>query len=62
MNLLRIFLFVISTKTFPKPSVKGALRYQKINFFTMPASFNHIIWVNEFSSKGALFLMEPGKI
>jgi hypothetical protein len=24
---------------------KDTLSYQKINFFTMPASFNHIIWV-----------------
>jgi len=33
MILLGISLFVIFTKIFPKPSVKGTLRYQKINFF-----------------------------
>jgi hypothetical protein len=37
MNLLGISLFVILTEIFPKPSVKGALRYQKINFFTTSA-------------------------
>jgi len=37
MNLLRISLFVIFTKIFQKPSVKGTLRYQKINFFTTSA-------------------------
>ncbi len=30
-------LFVIFTKIFRKPSVKGTLRYRKINFFTTSA-------------------------
>ena len=37
MNLLGISLSVIFTKMFPKPSVKGTLRYRKINFFTTSA-------------------------
>ena len=37
MNLLGISLLVIFTKIFQKPSVKGTLRYQKINFFTTSA-------------------------
>jgi hypothetical protein len=37
ISLLRISLFVISTKVFRKSSVIGTLRYQKINFFTTPA-------------------------
>jgi len=37
MNLLGISLFVILTKIFQKPLVKGTLRYQKINFFTTSA-------------------------
>ncbi|MFH1704287.1 MAG: hypothetical protein ABIB41_12840 [Nitrospirota bacterium] len=36
-NLLGISLFVIFTKIFRNPSVKGTLRYQKINFFTTSA-------------------------
>ena len=37
INLLKIFLFVIFNKIFPVPSLKGALWYQKINFFTTSA-------------------------
>jgi len=37
MNLFRISLFVILTKIFQEPSVKGTLRYQKISFFTTSA-------------------------
>jgi hypothetical protein len=39
MNLLNLFLFVLFTKIFPMPSVKGRLRYRKINFFTTSALF-----------------------
>jgi hypothetical protein len=38
IRLLKISLLVISTKIFQKPSVKGTLRDQKINFFTTSAS------------------------
>src|SRR4030065_2755184 len=34
-----------SLKIFLKPSVKGTLRYQKINFFTTSASLKCIIWI-----------------
>ncbi|MDH5768483.1 MAG: LPS assembly lipoprotein LptE [Nitrospirota bacterium] len=34
---MKVFLFVILTKKLQKPSVKGTLRYQKINFFTTSA-------------------------
>jgi hypothetical protein len=37
MNLLKISLMVLSNKIFQKPSVKGTLRYQKINSFTTSA-------------------------
>jgi hypothetical protein len=40
MDLLKISLLVIPTKIFLKPSVRGALRYQKINFLTTSASSN----------------------
>jgi len=40
MNLLGISLFVIVIKIFREPSVKGTLRYQKINFFTTSALFS----------------------
>src|SRR4030042_6980537 len=46
MHLFKIFLFVILTKIFRKPSVKGKSRYRKINFFTTSALFDCIIWVN----------------
>jgi hypothetical protein len=36
MNLLEISLLVLLTKIFQIPSVRGPLRYQKINFFTIP--------------------------
>jgi hypothetical protein len=36
-NLLGTSLFAMLTKIFRKPSVKGTLRYQKINFFTASA-------------------------
>jgi len=38
IRLLKLSLFVIFTKIFHKPSVKGTLRYQKINFLTTSAS------------------------
>ena len=38
IRLLKLSLLVISIKIFTKPSVKGVLRYQKINFFTTSAS------------------------
>jgi len=43
-----------SLKIFLKPSVKGTLRYQKINFFTTSASLNCIIWINGLSVKESL--------
>jgi hypothetical protein len=45
MNLLRISLFVIFTKIFREPFVKGKSRYRKINFLTTSALLNHVIWV-----------------
>jgi hypothetical protein len=39
MNLLKTSLLVIADKIFQKPSVKGTLRYRKINFFTTSASY-----------------------
>jgi hypothetical protein len=50
MNLLGISLLVISIKIFQKPSVKGTLRYRKINFFTTSALCKCIIWVNIINS------------
>ena len=52
INLLKISLLVIFTKIFRKPSVKGTLRYQKINFFTTSASLKCIIWINGLSVYG----------
>jgi hypothetical protein len=40
--LLGIFLIVILTKIFHKPSVKGTLRYRKINFFATSALYKCI--------------------
>ncbi len=45
MNLLKISLFVIFTKIFREPSVKGKLRYRKINFFTTSTLSNCIVRV-----------------
>jgi hypothetical protein len=36
INLLKIFFMVLLTKIFQILSVRGPLRYQKINFFTIP--------------------------
>jgi hypothetical protein len=41
-RLLKLSIFVIFNKIFQKPSVKGTLRYQKINFSTTSASSNFI--------------------
>jgi hypothetical protein len=51
MNLLKISLFIIFTKIFREPFVKGKSRYRKINFFTTSALLNCIIWVKR---EGAL--------
>jgi len=48
INLLGISLLVISIKIFLKPSVKGTLRYRKINFFTTSALGKYIFRVNIF--------------
>jgi general secretion pathway protein K len=45
IRLLKISLFVISNKIFQKPSVKGTLRYQKINFLTTSALSSY--WNNQ---------------
>ena len=42
MILLKISLFVIVVKTISEPSIKGTLRYQKINFLTISVPFNNI--------------------
>jgi hypothetical protein len=47
MNSLRISLFVIFTKIFHEPFVKGKSRYRKINFFTTSALLNCFIRVNQ---------------
>jgi hypothetical protein len=39
INLLKIFFMVLFMKIFQKPSVKGTLRYRKINFLTTSALF-----------------------
>ena len=39
MILLKISLFVLVIKIFQMSSVKGTLRYRKINFFTTSALF-----------------------
>jgi hypothetical protein len=49
INYWEYLYSVYSLKIFPKPSVKGTLRYQKINFFTTSASLNCIVWINGLS-------------
>jgi hypothetical protein len=39
IKLLKISLFVFLNEIFQKPSVRGILRYQKINFFTTSTLF-----------------------
>ncbi len=39
IKILKASFFVISTKIYLKPSVKGTLMYRKINFFTTSALY-----------------------
>jgi hypothetical protein len=59
INLLKISLLVLLNKIFRKPSVKGTLRYQKINFFTTSASLKCIIWINGLSAKKSAQTIMP---
>ena len=43
---MKISLLAIFVKIYQIPSVRGTLRYQKINFFTTSVSSNYIIWIN----------------
>jgi hypothetical protein len=50
INYWEYLYSIYSLKIFQKPSVKGTLRYQKINFFTTSVTLKCIIGMNDYQS------------